>query len=539
MLNSATAKYDYDDINLDIEAYLYFINHNLPNTDFFGPLINDLKRNIDNAYSYFFTNKNSIPNDQMVKLLEKIIDSLTSIYDQLDTGDNKNTLRTIRVIYNRILEYINKMGTEQPSLLKPKGIGEQAEFMDPGEYFEEPEIPDDFTGFKGEDLWNNDYDPYNGREVVSELIGDYGMKYVKPFLSLVPSKKDKKAFGDEISVVDNMKDMIDIKKRIKKYLYDRKISTKRAIEKAKYKLSNEEWDEGAYRRYKIEEREREALERGEFGDDDDEGGPGEGEGPTFRRPRPFEPEIVRRAVEEAGVDEEKRDREDDEITSRELEEFEQLKYQPFDVVNAYLDDERMGRFLEYTRRFPIGGFGIKSKMKGRGIGNNLAFTKEKIDITRGVKEEPRYIKFGRYLINTKKLKDGVLSLRRGTGTQIASLPVYKMSPNLSKVIKKIVGGSIPKSEDFNDLTDEEKRYLYKVSRESDLDTKIEIPTPNKDEDEKDIHQFNVYKGEIMAGNDSKELIKKFKALIVKLSKKNVLDKREVSDILETITELGH
>ena len=184
------------------------------------------------------------------------------------------------------------------------------------------------------------------------------------------------------------------------------------------------------------------------------------------------------------------------------------------------------------------GYGFN--MRGSGFPQPAYnFTKQYVEPTEGVQSDPRYIKFGRYLVNTKSLKDNKLSLRREKGTPIASLPVYKMSNPFSKVIKKIVGGSLPSQDDFSDLTEEELRYLHKVSKESDLSHKIEIPTPSKDEDEKDAHLFNVYKGEIMAGNDNKEMIRKFKLLLIKLSKNNTIDKREANEILEMLTHAGY
>ena len=55
----------------------------------------------------------------------------------------------------------------------------------------------------------------------------------------------------------------------------------------------------------------------------------------------------------------------------------------------------------------------------------------------------------------------------------------------------------------------------------------------------DIHEFEVMKGEIMAGNDNKELIKKFKTHILRLSREGTLPKKEVSEIMEILLELGH
>ena len=220
-----------------------------------------------------------------------------------------------------------------------------------------------------------------------------------------------------------------------------------------------------------------------------------------------------------------------------------LKGQLTELDLAY--SEELDRELSETTAKPAGapsgsGFGKISKIQGTGFPQPAYnFTKQKVEPTQGIQSDPRYIKFGRYLVNTKSLKDNKLSLRREKGTPIASLPVYKMSHPFSNVMKKIVGGALPTAEDFSQLTDDEKRYLHKVSKEADLSHKMEIPTPSKDEEEKDVHLFNVYKGEIMAGNDSKEMIKKFKLLMIKLVNNRSLDKRDVSEIMQMLTEAGY
>ena len=69
--------------------------------------------------------------------------------------------------------------------------------------------------------------------------------------------------------------------------------------------------------------------------------------------------------------------------------------------------------------------------------------------------------------------------------------------------------------------------------------RLSVPAPSKDQEEKDFHQFEVMKGEIMSGNDSKELVKKFKILILKLSKQNILPKNEVQELLQDLLSLGY
>jgi len=177
----------------------------------------------------------------------------------------------------------------------------------------------------------------------------------------------------------------------------------------------------------------------------------------------------------------------------------------------------------------IEGYGVR--MRGCGLGGM-------VDTSQGIQPSPSYIRFGKYLINAKKLNNNIVSLRRDKGSTIKTIPTRMISPHLGTIMKKIVGGGMPSYDDLNKLTDDEKQYLHRVTQESDIFDKLAIPTPSKDKEEQDAHQFNVLKGEIMAGNNSKEVITKFKLLVLKLSKQGILPKNQVQEILEELLELG-
>lgn len=188
------------------------------------------------------------------------------------------------------------------------------------------------------------------------------------------------------------------------------------------------------------------------------------------------------------------------------------------------------------------GHGINQEKRRRGrpkgCGIKIPFT-EKVDRSQGVQASPRYISFGKHVINKKKLGDGILSIRTKSGANIATTPVKHISQNMKIVVDKIIGGAIPSYEELSRLTEEEKSYLHKVSKQADILDKFSIPAPSKDQEEKEIHEYEVMRGEIMSGNDNKELIKKFKLLIIKLSRRSALPKKEVSDILSELVELGY
>jgi hypothetical protein len=185
----------------------------------------------------------------------------------------------------------------------------------------------------------------------------------------------------------------------------------------------------------------------------------------------------------------------------------------------------------------IAGDGLK-KRRGRPKGSGIAF-KDKIDSTKGISPVQRYVPFGRYLINSHKLKDDIVAMKSTSGSNIKEYPSSKVSCNLGKIIKVIVGGGVPSYKDLEELTEEEKNYLSKVAKKAEIDGKLSIPSPSKDKQEKDIHQFEVMKGEIMSGNDSKELIREFKVLILRLSKTGALPKRDVMEIMTELIQLGY
>jgi len=179
------------------------------------------------------------------------------------------------------------------------------------------------------------------------------------------------------------------------------------------------------------------------------------------------------------------------------------------------------------------GDGLRKKRRGRPKGSGLVKEKPK-----SVKV-PNYVGFGINEINQKNLTGNILTIRRKNHSNYRDMPSKMISPNLQRVLKSIVGGSVPNYDDVKGLNEEEQNYLHKVLSKSNLADKFSVPAPSKDKREKDIHSFEVMKGEIMSGNDSKDLVKKFKLLIIKLSREGTLPRNEVNDLLTTLVDLGY
>lgn len=173
----------------------------------------------------------------------------------------------------------------------------------------------------------------------------------------------------------------------------------------------------------------------------------------------------------------------------------------------------------------------KSKMKGGSV---------RIDTSAGMTQEekvPNYVPFGRYIINRSKLMDGIIMIKRPNGAFMGDLQSRRVSNNLKNVFEKIVGGNVPSYKDFSKLDNDEIEYLHYVAKKTNLADKLQVPTPNKDTEEKMISRYEVLRGQIIAGNDNKELIKEFKKLLLDMSDKKLLPRRQVSDILIDIEKM--
>jgi len=178
--------------------------------------------------------------------------------------------------------------------------------------------------------------------------------------------------------------------------------------------------------------------------------------------------------------------------------------------------------------FGITGRGIKQR-KGRPRGGSIV----------PVPKKPAFVGFGINEIDQLKLDKNILSIRRNTRSKIKGMGNKHISEPMKRIIKNFIGGSVPSYNDLSSLDNEEKEYLNKIVEHSDLKDRLSVPAPSKDQREKDFHSFEVMKGEILAGNDSKELIKKFKLLMIKLSRQNLLPKSEVQELMEELVELGY
>jgi hypothetical protein len=199
--------------------------------------------------------------------------------------------------------------------------------------------------------------------------------------------------------------------------------------------------------------------------------------------------------------------------------------------------ERLALLAKYgmSEQGSRASYGMPPKTGGSGIkGKGLVQAKAKT--AGGIAEEARFANFGRYVIDKNDLKNGIASIRFPSGAVIPNLPKQRVSANIHNVLKKIAGGALPSYEDIDTLNKDERTYLYDISKKSRIG--INIPNPKKDEETREMEDFEKMKGQIIAGNDNKDLIKKFKFTLLKLAKEGRIPKREANEVLMEMAMVG-
>ena len=202
------------------------------------------------------------------------------------------------------------------------------------------------------------------------------------------------------------------------------------------------------------------------------------------------------------------------------------------LMNAIRDATMSGVEL----RGDIEGTGL-SRPKAKPIRHKKP-TNDEMSWFGGVAPTKKFVPIGRYIINQHRLNDDIIAVKRPSGSSIKELPSEKVSRKLGHIVRTIVGGAIPDFEDLEGLDDIEKAYINKLAGLTHIKDRLTLPAPRKSDMDKEMDEFEIMKGEIMSGNDNKDLVKKFKVKLMKLMKLNLIPKGQAKELLLELTELG-
>jgi hypothetical protein len=148
--------------------------------------------------------------------------------------------------------------------------------------------------------------------------------------------------------------------------------------------------------------------------------------------------------------------------------------------------------------------------------------------------------FGHYNLDMHDLdRRNRVTLRYKNNRKVHTVPSNLVGGNLIACLKSVVEGKNPSYKDVSSLTDAEKDYLNEIGNKAEIDELSQIKSGTKDEEDRDMHQFQVLTGEISAGNDSKQLVADYKKLMLKLMSKGRIDRNSGKSILMDLAVIGY
>ena len=150
-----------------------------------------------------------------------------------------------------------------------------------------------------------------------------------------------------------------------------------------------------------------------------------------------------------------------------------------------------------------------------------------------------YQSWGNYYVKPSRLAiDNVLQTRNEKGKQVAGIKPIRVTAQVNALLKKVMNKKTIGYDDVLKLTAQEQDMLYEIAKKLKVEDLMAIPSQMKTNEEKLREEFQVLRGQILNGNDSPELIKKFKVVLFKLKTNKLITSHEYNEILQMMHELG-
>jgi hypothetical protein len=152
--------------------------------------------------------------------------------------------------------------------------------------------------------------------------------------------------------------------------------------------------------------------------------------------------------------------------------------------------------------------------------------------------EDRFKPFGRYYIYLPQFNRNILSLRTKGGSHIADLGSIMITNDLRNLLCEIADDKKLNSDVVNELDDKEKYLLYElIDRSGVSGGKVFYDDPRGKQRDELIKRFNLLRGQLVAGNNNKEIIKELKKILVSMVDNKIIRYFDFQRLLNEINEL--
>jgi len=149
-------------------------------------------------------------------------------------------------------------------------------------------------------------------------------------------------------------------------------------------------------------------------------------------------------------------------------------------------------------------------------------------------ETPSHIQFGKYLLHANNMNKSVLSVHHKGGGRVQSIPVQTMSEDLRDFIVDVLQNKRASQKEFSRLPLSEQKLFEKMSKGAGVHHTLGLKPVKSDDDNKIEERFEVLKGEWLAGNNSHELVRELRKIVIYFMEEGRLTKSQARELLLTI-----
>jgi hypothetical protein len=149
-------------------------------------------------------------------------------------------------------------------------------------------------------------------------------------------------------------------------------------------------------------------------------------------------------------------------------------------------------------------------------------------------ETPSHIQFGKYLLHANNMNKSVLSVHHKGGGRVQSIPVQNMSEDLRDFIVEVIQNKKASQKEFSRLPLREQKLFEKMSKGAGVHHTLGLKPVKTDEDNDLEERFEVLKGEWFAGNNSHELVRELRKIVIHFMEEGRLTKSQSRELLLTI-----
>jgi hypothetical protein len=172
------------------------------------------------------------------------------------------------------------------------------------------------------------------------------------------------------------------------------------------------------------------------------------------------------------------------------------------------------------------------KREGKGV-QRPRVTLRKVGKGIELKEQPRYIEFGKYCIHLGQLeKDDILNVKYlKTNATVGKFPPTPVSEQFKDFIMDLIQKGGANQRFYSKVPPEERKLFQDISTGAGIFTQLNLPKTTLDSDAEEEKRFEILRGEWVAGNNSPLIIRELRKLIMKFMNVGKINRRTGKNLL--------